>query len=192
MPGNPLDYESIEDDFMEFNPTWGTGTGYSSTIHDFSGTIASGPSYNLTNSNTTLPVTSGTDFTQWHTYGLLWVPASAANGWIGYRQAFFDGVAQAAVCWQGNQVGTFPPSGSYVFSLKDQDQFEIIFGGCATGTACMQIDYVHVYAVNPSSVTVVPAEAPASTPVLPGWALAAMSVLLFIVTGRSIARPSTG
>ena len=129
MPGKPLDYEFIEDDFMEYNPTWGNGNAFGSAIHDFSGTFASGPSYDTYNSNFSLPVPVGTDYTKWHKYGLLWVPASAANGWIGYRQAFFDGVAQDALCWQGNQVGTFPPSGSYLFSLKDKDQFDVIFGG---------------------------------------------------------------
>ena len=156
MPGNPLDYEEIEDDFMEYNPTWGDGCGYLSTMHDWCGTIATGTSYNINNDNNLLPLTLSTDFTQWHTYGSLWVPGTADNGWMGYRQEFFDGVPQAAVCWQGNQVGTFPPIGSYLFSLKDQDQFEVILGASQGGTPTMQVDYVHVYAVSPSSVTFVP------------------------------------
>ena len=161
MPGNPLDYENIEDDIMEYNPKWGNGNAYVSAIHDFSGTFAaSGPSYNQTNNNLALPVPVGTNYSEWHRYGLLWVPASAANGWNGYRQAFFDGVAQAAVCWQGNQTATFPPVGSNIFSLKDQDQFDLIFGGCETGLPSMRVNYVHVYAVSPSSVTVVPAGPP--------------------------------
>jgi|GEM_PF-2323380 len=155
MPGNPSDFEYIEDDFMEFDPKWGTGTGYSSTIHDWSGTLTGTVVNNVANTNSTLPVTTGTDFTQWHTYGVLWVPASAANGWIGYRQAFFDGVPQAAVCWQGNQTGTYPPSGSYMFSLEDEDKFDIILGACQGGTATMLVDYVHIYAVDSTASTTV-------------------------------------
>jgi len=156
MPGNPSDYEYIENDFLEYNPTWGYG-GYISTIHDWSGTIASGgATYDTITGNLVVFPPVGTDLTQYHTYGTLWVPASASNGYIGYRETFFDGVAQSAVCWQGNQIGSLPPSGSYLFSVQDQDQFDLILGGCNTGTASLNVDYLHVYAVSPSSVTVVP------------------------------------
>lgn len=148
MPGNPAYHECIEDDFMEYNPKWGTGCGYSSTMHDWHGELSGTSTGNLTNSNATLPVTTGTDFTQWHTYGVVWVPGTAANGWIGYRQAFFDGVAQAAVCWKAGQVGTYPPSGSYLFSLLQQDKFDLILGSCQGGTPTMLIDYVRIYAVD--------------------------------------------
>lgn len=160
MPGNPGYSETIEDDIMEYNPNWGNGNAYISVVHDFSDQDNTNNDYNLTNDNQALPVPVGTNYATWHRYGVLWVPASSANGWIGYRQAFFDGVAEAAVCWQGNQAPTFPPSGSYLFSLKDQDQFDLIFGGCETGLPSLRVNYVHVYAVSPSSVTVVPAGLP--------------------------------
>jgi hypothetical protein len=37
MPGWPGKWESIENDFMEYNPSWGHPKDYDSTIHDWSG-----------------------------------------------------------------------------------------------------------------------------------------------------------
>jgi len=161
MPGNPGHMESIEDDFMEFDPHWETGTnGYYSTLHDAYNTLPEVPGtrQQISNANSKLFLTmGGIDFTQWHTYGVLWAPATAANGWIGYRQAFFDGVPQVANYWKGNQTGTYPPSGSYLFSLINTDQFDLILGSSQGGTVTMNVDYVRVYAVDSaSSVTVVP------------------------------------
>ena len=166
MAGNPGKYEYIEDDFMEYNPVWRNGCAYNSTVHDWHGiTGGTGATLDVNNGNAVVPCPVGTDFTQPHTYGVLWVPATAKNGWIGYREAFFDGVPEGAVCYRGNQAGTYPPSGSYAFSLKDHDQFEVILGASHGGTPTMKVDYVHVYAVDPSSVTVVPAgQAAAASP----------------------------
>jgi hypothetical protein len=155
MPGNPGHTEIIENDFMEYNPSWRQPADWNSTMHDWCDA-------NLSNSNSIIAPPSGTDYTRYHTYGVLWVPASAANGWIGYRQAYFDGIPEQAVCWVGNQTytaGVFPETvesmGSYLFSLTDHDQFMLILGGTQGGTPSMNVDYVRVYAVDKSSMTVV-------------------------------------
>jgi len=156
MPGNPGHVESIENDFMEYNPNWGSSGNWYSTMHDWGD-----PGTNIGNSNSTITPPVGTDYTQYHTYGMLWVPASAANSWIGYRQAYFDGIPQQAVCWKGNQTysGAFPMTayslGSYAFSLTDKEQFMLILGSSQGGIPTMNVDYVRVYAVNKSSMTIV-------------------------------------
>jgi hypothetical protein len=158
MPGNSGRTEAIEDDILEFNPTWGSGIyGYISTEHDWCDA-------NLANSTSVYPP-AGTDLSQYHTYGMLWVPASSSNSWYGYREAFFDGVPQGAICWKGNQnytAGVFPQTanlmGSYLFSLQDQDLYDLILGNAENGTSgvqTMNVDYVHVYAVIQSSKVVI-------------------------------------
>jgi hypothetical protein len=159
MPGNPGKTEYIENDFMEYNPTWGSPQDWNSTMHDWGS-----DGQNLSNANATITPPVGTDYTKYHTYGMLWVPASAENGWNGYRQAYFDGAPEQAVCWIGDQTykaGIFPATntsmGSDLFSLMDHDQFQFILGSAQGGTPTMNVDYVRVYGVDSSSMTVVPA-----------------------------------
>ncbi len=158
MPKHPLDYESIENDFMEFNPNWGTLNAYISTVHDFSGTFASGgPSYDISNSNSILPVSAGNR--------LHAVPHVRNALGAGECREWLDGLPAGVLRWrcagrgllERQPGGDASPVGSNIFSLLDGDQFDMIFGGCATGIPSLQVDYVHVYAVSASSVTVVPA-----------------------------------
>ncbi|HET6387284.1 MAG TPA: hypothetical protein VFJ58_28165 [Armatimonadota bacterium] len=116
MPGWPGKWEAIENDILEYNPSWGHPEAWDSTIHDWS----SAPAGNIGNWNSVVYAPARTDYTQWHTYGQLWVPASAENGWHGYRQVYFDGVPQQAICWIGNQISkASQPAGSYLFSMCD-------------------------------------------------------------------------
>jgi hypothetical protein len=157
MAGNPGHKEAIENDFMEYDQVhWGWPPNeWGSTIHDWCDS-------NLANYNTMVACPVDTDFTKYHTYGMLWVPASAENGWHGYHQVYFDGQPQQAICWIGNQTyaaGVFPETsesmGSYLFSEMDNEQFMLILGGPQGGKPSMKVDYVRVYAVSNSSVTVV-------------------------------------
>jgi hypothetical protein len=157
MPGWPNEIENIENDYMEYNPNWGNPGNWYSTMHDWGS-----DGQNVANTNSVITPAVGTDYTKYHTYGMLWVPASAENGWNGYRQAYFDGVPQQAVCWTGSQTykaGIFPGTaesmGSYLFSLTDQDKFQLILGSSQGGIPTMNVDYVRVYAVDASSMTVV-------------------------------------
>jgi hypothetical protein len=160
MPGWPGKWEAIENDIMEYNPSWGHPQQFDSTIHDWSSGAENG---NIGNFNSVVYTPAGTDYTQWHTYGQLWVPASAENGWHGYRQVHFDGVPQQAICWIGNQISeTSQPSGSYLFSMCDGNPKSpplwrnLMIGGAMGGTPNTFFDYVRVYAIDPkASVKVV-------------------------------------
>ena len=160
MPGWPGKWETIENDIMEYNPSWGHPQQFDSTIHDWSSGAESG---NIGNFNAVVYTPAGTDYTQWHTYGQLWIPATAENGWHGYRQVYFDGVPQQAICWIGNQISaTSQPSGSYLFSMCDGTPKSaplwrnLMIGGAMGGTPNTFFDYVRVYAIDPkASVRVV-------------------------------------
>ncbi|MGH7969179.1 MAG: hypothetical protein ACREIC_10680, partial [Limisphaerales bacterium] len=82
MPGWPEKWETIENDIMEYNPSWGHPRQWDATIHDWSSGAECG---NIGNFNAVVYPPAGTDYTQWHTYGQLWIPATAENGWHGYR-----------------------------------------------------------------------------------------------------------
>ncbi len=160
MPGWPGKWEAIENDIMEYNPSWGHPQLFNSTIHDWSSGKENG---NIGNFNAVVYPPAGTDFTQWHTYGQLWIPASAENDWHGYRQVYFDGVPQQSICWIGNQISeTSQPSGSYLFSMCDGTPKSpplwrnLMIGGAMGGTPNTFFDYVRVYAIDPkASVKVV-------------------------------------
>ena len=159
MPGNSGHTEGVENDILEYNPSsgfWGSDD-YASTLHDW--TDGSG---NLDNSNNALICpTVGTDFTAYHKYGMLWVPASSSNSYCGYRQCFFDGQPMAAAMWIGNQdytAGVFPPTvasmGSYMFSDMDHHPLDLILSA-GPGSPTVSIQYVHIYAASSSSEDVV-------------------------------------
>jgi hypothetical protein len=156
MRGNPGKIEFVENDFLEYNPVYVGAADFISTMHDWGSA-----DQNMVNKNNVVTPPAGTDYSKYHTYGGLWVPASAENGWNGYRQLFFDGIPEQAVCWVGNQIysGGFPATnesmGSYLFSAMDNDKFQFILGGGQGGIPIMNIDYVRVYAVDTSSVTTV-------------------------------------
>lgn len=151
MPGWTGKWEAIENDIMEYNPSWGHPNQFDSTIHDWS----SSPAGNIGNFNSVVYPPGGTDYTQWHTYGQLWVPATADNGWHGYRQVYFDGVPYQAISWIGNQISeTSQPSGSYLFSMCDGTPGSpalwrnLMLGGAMGGTPNTYFDYVRVYAID--------------------------------------------
>jgi hypothetical protein len=155
MPGHPGHVEMIENDIVEMNPQWGGVNGqHISGLGDWLDHGAIGDVC------TQYPPV-GTDYGQYHTYGCLLVPATAANGWIGYRTIYFDRVPMIGTCWSGNQQyqGVFPETkesmGSYRFSRIDHSWQVLILGAGQGGVSSMDVDYVHVYGVNESSVRVV-------------------------------------
>ena len=154
MPGWPGKWEAIENDIMEYNPSWGHPQQFDSTMHDWS----SGKSGNIGNFNSIVYPPAGTDYTEWHAYGELWIPATTENGWHGYRQAYFDGIPYQAVCWIGNQISeTSQPAGSYLYSMCDGTPNSpalwrnLMIGGAMGGIPNTFFDYVRVYAVDPKA-----------------------------------------
>jgi hypothetical protein len=121
--------EAAEADIMEYNPAWGGGTSYWFSLHDWI------PNQNQVGSaNSQVFTPAGTDYTQWHTYGMLLMPG-------GYIQGFFDGVPQVAHPWNAGQH----------FSVTESAKFMMILGASQGGIPTMAVNYVHVYAVNPAS-----------------------------------------
>ena len=108
----------------------------------------------------------GYDYGQYHTYGCLVVPATAENGWNGYRTVYLDGVPMHSTCWLGNQVyhGVFPETfesfASYALGAIDRAWEAVIIGTSQGGVSPTDYDYVRVYGVSQSSVKVVKAGVP--------------------------------
>lgn len=154
MPGHPGHAEFIENDIVEMNHTWGGRAG--EHISGFGDWTDSGSLGDVT----TQYVPDGTDYGQYHTYGCLLVPGNASNGWHGYRTIYFDRAPMASACWTGNQTyqGVFPETkesmGSYLFSQIDRHWEVLILGDGQGGVSPMDVDYVRVYGVSPSSMRV--------------------------------------
>jgi len=94
-PGQATGYTNfVEDDFME-EPFTGNVGFYNGSIHNWYGTLGQcgggwycdsnndGGSSNFNNNYVQAP---GVDYSQYHTYGQLWVAGNAANGGHGFVQ----------------------------------------------------------------------------------------------------------
>jgi hypothetical protein len=102
-PGQAAGYNHfVEDDFIEY-PFTGNTNSYVGSIHDWYGTIGQCgggwycDTYNnwTSNFNNNQPaVPAGTDWTQYHTLGQLWIAGNTSNGFHGYVQYYFDGVGE--------------------------------------------------------------------------------------------------
>jgi hypothetical protein len=185
MPGHPDHNEMIENDFVEMCHTWGGENGQH--ISGFGDWTDGG---SVGDTCTQYPPV-GFDYGQYHTYGCLLVPATAANGWNGYRTIYCDGVPMISNCWIGNQVyqGKFPETrdsmGSYNFSRIDGAWEDLILGTGQGGITPVDWKYVHVYGVSESSVRVVKGAAPATPDKLTAIAADAQVALSWTKTGPS-------
>jgi hypothetical protein len=133
-PGQPADYvHSTEMDFFEaLSGDAGTDS-YGGSMHDWYGIFdeTCPPFY----CQATLPyqdgqrsVPAGTDFTQYHRYGFLWVPATALAD--GYAQFYFDGV-QIGYTYEWQMLTDQPPPPTnqpWAFGIIDQRHLFIILG----------------------------------------------------------------
>lgn len=104
------------------------------TLHDWRLT----PSFvHYQNSNNWTPQ-PGVDYSQWHTYGVLWKPGSAT--W------YFDGVAlqtqqYSATGFPNPQTNPVSPIGT--FSITDSEPLVVILGSGVRWP--LHVDYVHVW-----------------------------------------------
>lgn len=94
----------IELDFMEAfhlpNESYVGKKGYYGTIHDWSGTYGqNGWTNNIQNNGNKFSNVGAVDWSAFHTYGCLWVPATATAP--GYVQWFFDNKPGSIVYWKG-------------------------------------------------------------------------------------------
>ena len=136
-PGQAHGFQhQIEVDFFEYllQGYGGPQNAYSSSMHDWYGIYKSTcppglcqVGFEFNESKRLAP--AGTDFTQYHTYGSLWVPATSAAS--GYIQFFFDGEPIGAVRkWSQytDQPPTNPKQQPWAFGVLDRQHLVLILG----------------------------------------------------------------
>jgi len=133
-PGQAPGYiHNIEADFFEALPVdAGTNT-YGGSMHDWYGIYAQ--TCAPQECEVKMPFLTGqrvvpedTDFTQYHRYGFLWVPATRETK--GYAQFFFDGV-QLGYSFKWEMLGDQPPPPTnqpWAFGVLDQQHLFFILG----------------------------------------------------------------
>jgi hypothetical protein len=126
----------IEVDFFEYLllAYGGPQNAYASSMHDWYGIYKSTcppglcqVGFEFNESKRLAP--TGTDFTQYHTYGSLWVPAT--SGTPGYIQFFFDGEPIGGVRkWAQftDQPPTNPKQQPWAFGVLDRQHLILILG----------------------------------------------------------------
>jgi hypothetical protein len=140
--GQPLGFgDWMEADIVEFNAS---GLAYGIALHNWYGSAADTKDVN-TGTIVGSPVTTpaGTDFSQAHKYGLLWVPATSSTE--GYAKWFFDDVQVGnTVTWNQYKQSLMPPPvvGSSAFSVMDARHLVLILG---TGSNPVTISAVSVW-----------------------------------------------
>jgi hypothetical protein len=141
-PNQPLGFGNwIEADVVEFNAS---GQAYGIALHNWYGEATDTKDVGtatLLGSPVTTP--AGTDFSQPHKYGLLWVPATSSTK--GYAKWFFDDlqVGQTVTWDQFSHSSTPPPvAGSSAFSVMDTRHLVLILG---TGSNPVTISAVSVW-----------------------------------------------
>ena len=132
-PGQAAGYvHNVEFDFFEAD-YWGSKNGYGMGMHDWYGIPGKTCSPGLCglgfmNPSGSRIVPTGTDFTQYHTYGTLWVPATATTP--GRVDAYFDGVLighEHTYTQYTNQAPT-PTGQTWAFGRIDQQHMFFILG----------------------------------------------------------------
>jgi len=141
-PGQPSGYmHFIEPDFFEYD-VWGFSPRhyYGGAIHDWYGIYkktcpgkgfcgvsnATGDGTNFSNFKVKTP--AETDYTKFHKFGFLWVPAKPASQ--GYAQYYFDGRAtEDRITWE-QYTNQAPPPGRapWTFGVIDRQHLVLIIG----------------------------------------------------------------
>ncbi len=151
-PGQVSGYAHFfELDFFE--PLGGSTTTYQTSIHDWGG-IYSGGNYpqNITNGGNNIPQVGSIDFTQFHTYGALWVTQNGATP--GRIERYFDDILISSIYYLGppgspplpNTAGSFTPTtpgaADRTYSVLDGHHLALLLGGGLTWP--IQVDWVRV------------------------------------------------
>lgn len=153
-PGQAATYAHfIEVDFFE---TLGTSTTqYQSTTHDWGG-IFNGTTYpqNIVDAASNVISIGAADFTQFHTYGCLWVSQSGSTP--GRLQRYFDNVLVQTIYYLGppgspplptDGTNTYSPSligqADRTYSILDTQR--LAFSLFGSSTAPLQVDWVKVW-----------------------------------------------
>jgi hypothetical protein len=137
-PGQVQGYQhQIEVDFFEYLllPYGGPRNAYASSMHDWYGVYKNtcAPAglcqvgFEFNESKRITP--QGTDFTRYHSYGSLWVPATSASQ--GYIRFFFDGKPIGGVkkwAQYTDQPPINPKQAPWAFGIIDQQHLVLIMG----------------------------------------------------------------
>ena len=150
-PGQAAGYRhSLEWDFMEYDG--GLSTEYGIAMHDYHGPTGSVVTVNATGISPAIP-SGSPDFSQFHKYGALWIPATSTPG-SGTAKQFFDDVQiGSTVNWDQNTdaTGGVPPvTGAQVCSIIDKLHLFLILGNGSQGKQAMQfvVKEVNVWQVS--------------------------------------------
>lgn len=122
----------IEADFFEYDLENYAGRGelnyFGGALHDWFG--LSGGQYSqapLSSRVFVREVPADTDFTQYHRYGFLWVPATATRD--GYAEHYFDGRRVGRrIAWRQYTDQAPPPAPPRMFSIIDRNHLVLILG----------------------------------------------------------------
>ena len=127
-PGQGANYDHlIEADILEYNlyPFTGLRNSYTAGVHDWSGVYASAGCPNNFSSPVVRTVDPATDFTQFHKYGMLWVPATArTRGSIKFY--FDDAQIGSSITW--SQYTNQDPGSYSEFGIIDKQHLVLVLG----------------------------------------------------------------
>jgi hypothetical protein len=135
VPGEPSGYENfIEMDFMEYNieTTQNNDYVYSGSLLNWYGVLGQTCSdqYCIEQNSYASKIrqlADTVDFSQYHTYGALWVPATDTAD--GYLQWYFDGAPVGAqVSWSKLTVLWATPPSPFSFGIADLQHLVLILG----------------------------------------------------------------
>ncbi len=132
-PGQPAGYQhNVEFDFFEAD-YWTKPTAYGMSLHDWWGiqNVTCTPGLcglAFQNPNGERDVPAGTDLTKYHTYGTLWVPATATTK--GICAAYFDGqlIGHTRNWTQYTNQPPTPVGQTWLFGRIDQQHMFFILG----------------------------------------------------------------
>ncbi len=128
-PGQVAGYSHfIEADIFEYDlyPSTSQQNTFGSCLHDWSGVWEAGPGYPTNHFSPPLcTVNSATDFTQYHRYGMLWVPATTSKR--GYVKFYFDDAKVGMLLSWPNYLNQDPMTYS-PFGIMDKQHLVLVLG----------------------------------------------------------------
>lgn len=134
-PGQAAGYHhGVEFDFMEYDS--GITTKFGVAMHDDYGLTGSPATVNA---NTGIPSIPGIDFSVFHKFGFLWVPATSGSS--GFAKFYVDDVQVAnTVTWAlNNDAGLGPPpAGTQIASILDKRHLLLILGNSTQDPQAIQ------------------------------------------------------
>lgn len=164
QPNGQIRYAEV--DFFEALVSWAPRVAYGATVHDMAGPSGSFNSYinddahgwNSTADPDPSILEGGyINWTKWHKFGCLWIPAGPTNGFRGSLTWYMDDLpTNVRVYWSAPKYGSFLPDATelaktgantspYLFSILDQQKLMLILGAGKNQT--MRVKSVRVWSL---------------------------------------------